>query len=198
RIGPIFTPPSLEGTVMRPSIIGGANWGGGALDPGTGMLYVKSSNMPSLVKVKEAAPEVGAAYVMGDGDASLRQGIPLTKPPYAHLTAIDLNQGEIAWRVPFGDNPSLRRRPALAGVKLPERLGASGALGAIVTKGGLIFAGGGSTFYAIDASNGSELWTFDLGRQATATPMTYQAVGRQFVVIASGTRGDATLTAFAF
>ena len=65
----IFTPPSLEGTVMRPSIIGGANWGGGALDPETGMLYVKSSNSPSVVKVKAAGPEVGADYVMADGEA---------------------------------------------------------------------------------------------------------------------------------
>lgn len=198
RIGPLFTPPSLEGTVMRPSIIGGANWGGGALDPETGMLYVKSSNSPSVVKVEPAGPEVGAAYVMADGNATFRRGIPLTRPPYGHLTAIDLNQGEIAWRVPFGDNAALRRNPALEGVKLPDRLGAAGAMGAIVTKGGLIFAGGGdATIYAFDTATGRELWSYALGRRSTATPMTYQAAGRQFVVIASGIGRDATLTAFA-
>lgn len=196
RIGPIFTPPSLEGTVMRPSIIGGANWGGGALDPETGVLYVKSSNSPSVVKVKEAGPEVGADYVMADGEA-LFHGIPLTKPPYAHLTAIDLNKGEFAWRVPFGDDARLRANQALAGVKLPERLGAPGAMGAIVTKGGLIFVGGGATtFYAMDTANGHELWSYALGRRTTATPMTYEAAGKQFVVIASGVGKDATLTAF--
>ena len=199
RIGPLFTPPSLEGTVMRPSIIGGANWGGGALDPETGILYIKSSNSPSLVKVRPAGPEVGAAYVMADGNASFRRGIPLTKPPYGHLTAINLNKGEFAWRVPFGDSAALRRNPALEAVKLPDRLGAAGSMGAIVTKGGLIFAGGGdSSIYAFDTAAGREVWSYSLGRRSTATPMTYQAGGRQFVVIASGIGRGATLTAFAF
>ncbi|HKE30022.1 MAG TPA: pyrroloquinoline quinone-dependent dehydrogenase [Bryobacteraceae bacterium] len=196
--GPLFTPPSLDGTAMRPSIIGGANWGGGALDPETGILYVKSSDSPSIAKVKPAGPEVGADYVMTDAPAAFQGGIPLTKPPYAHLTAIDLNKGEIAWRVPFGDDARLRANPALAGVKLPDRLGAPGAMGAIVTKSGLIFAGGGdSTFYAFDAADGHELWSSPLGRRTTSTPMTYEASGRQFVVIASGQGANAMLTAFA-
>jgi quinoprotein glucose dehydrogenase len=198
RIGPLFTPPSLQGTAMRPSIIGGANWGGGAFDPETGMLYVKSSDSPSVVKVKPAGPEVGADYVMADAGAAFHGGIPLTKPPYAHLTAIDLNKGEIAWRVPFGDDARLRANRALAGVKLPDRLGATGAMGAIVTRGGLIFAGGGDTaLYAFDASSGKELWSFPIGRRTTATPMTYYIGGKQFVVIASGIGSDAGLTAFA-
>jgi quinoprotein glucose dehydrogenase len=197
RLGPIFTPPSLQGTLMRPSIIGGANWGGGALDPDTGMLYVKSSDSPSVGKVQRAGPEVGADYVMTDAAAAFH-GIPLTKPPYAHLTAIDLNKGEIAWRVPFGDDARLRANPALAGVKLPDRLGAPGAMGAAVTKGGLIFVGGGDTsFYAFDTATGRELWSVAMGRRTTATPMTYEAGGRQFVVIAAGVGRDATLTAFA-
>jgi quinoprotein glucose dehydrogenase len=194
RTGPLFTPPSLQGTAMRPSIIGGANWGGGALDPETGMLYVKSSDSPSVAKVKEV-PDAG--YVMTDAGSTFQRNIPLTKPPYAHLTAIDLNKGEIAWRVPFGDDARLRANPALAGVKLPDRLGAPGAMGAIVTKGGLIFSGGGDvSFYAFDAANGKELWSHPMGRRTTATPMTYETGGRQYVVIASGTGRDATLTAF--
>ncbi len=199
RIGPLFTPPSLAGTVMRPSVIGGANWGGGAFDPETGTLYVKSSDSPSVIKVKPAGPEVGADYVMADASSSFHGGIPLTKPPYAHLTAIDLNRGEIAWRVPFGDDARLRANPALAGVKLPDRLGATGPMGAIVTKGGVIFAGGGdTTFYAFDAATGKELWSFPMTRRTTATPMTYQAAGKQFLVIASGSGSNATLTAFSF
>jgi quinoprotein glucose dehydrogenase len=195
RIGPLFTPPSLGGTAMRPSIIGGANWGGGALDPETGMLYVKSSDSPSVAKVKESAD---SGYVMADAGATFQGNIPLTKPPYAHLTAIDLNKGELAWRVPFGDDARLRANPALAGVKLPDRLGATGAMGAIVTKGGLIFAGGGGViFYAFDAATGKELWSAPIGRRTTATPMTYEVEGRQYVVIASGIGNNAGLTAFA-
>jgi quinoprotein glucose dehydrogenase len=199
RLGGLFTPPSFEGTLMRPGIIGGANWGGGALDPETGMLYVKSSDSPSVGKVKQAGPEVGADYVMTDASAAFHGGIPLTKPPYAHLTAIDLNKGEIAWRVPFGDDARLRGNPALAGVKLPDRLGATGPMGAMVTKAGLIFVGGGdTTFYAFNSATGEELWNYPMGRRTTATPMTYQVGDKQFVVIASGVGKDATLTAFTF
>jgi glucose dehydrogenase len=151
-----------------------------------------------VAKVKAAGPEVGADYVLADAGASFHGGIPLTKPPYAHLTAIDLNKGEIAWRAPFGDDVHLRANRALAGVKLPDRLGATGAMGAIVTKGGLIFAGGGDTaLYAFDAATGKELWSSPLGRRTSGTPMTYEIGGKQFVVITSGGGGDATLTAFA-
>src|SRR5262249_45529786 len=110
-----------------------------------------------------------------------------------------LNRGEIVWQVPFGDTPRLRTNPALRGVKLPAQLGAEGAPGAIVTKGGGIFAGGGdAALHAVDMANGQELWSESLDRRTTATPMTYRAPdGRQLVVIASGTGPEATLTAFA-
>ena len=202
RIGPLFTPPSLEGTLMRPGTIGGANWAGGAVDPETGILYVKSTNMPALARLVKPAhsAEVDADYAMDMGaGATFHNGLPLFKPPYAHLTAIDLNRGEIVWQVAFGDNLRVRNNAALKDVKLPEKLGVEGAPGAIVTKGGLIFVGGGDTsLHAVDTANGADLWTFALGRRATATPMTYRSKdGRQFVAIASGTGRDATLTVFA-
>ena len=202
RIGPLFSPPSLQGTLIRPGVIGGANWGGGAFDAGTGMLYVKSSNTPAnarLKKIEKRVPgELDADYTMDNGPTTFHNGLPLLKPPYGHLTAIDLNKGEIVWRIPFGDDARLRAHPALKGVELPEHLGASGAPGAIVTKAGLIFAGGGdASIYAIDAANGKYLWSFALGRRTTSTPMTYRAGNRQFVAIASGNGGSATLTAFA-
>jgi len=202
RIGPLFTPPSLEGTLMRPGTIGGANWAGGATDPETGILYVKSTNMPSLARLVKPArsAEVDADYAMDIGaGATFHNGLPLFKPPYAHLTAIDLNKGEIVWQVAFGDNQRVRNNAALKDVKLPEKLGVEGAPGAIVTKGGLIFVGGGdASLHAVDTASGADLWTFALGRRATATPMTYRSKdGRQFVAIASGNGRDATLTVFA-
>jgi quinoprotein glucose dehydrogenase len=202
RLGPLFTPPSLEGTLMRPGVIGGANWGGGALDPDTGIVYVKSTNGPAVARIQKVmertAGVLDAEFSMAGGNASFHNGLPLTKPPYGHLTAIDLNRGEILWHVPFGDDERIRSHPALRDVKLPERLGVQGAPGAIVTKAGIVFVGGGdSALHAVDTANGKDLWVFALGRRTTATPMTYRTTsGRQLVVIASGSGRDATLTAF--
>ena len=133
----------MQGTLMRPGLNGGANWGGGALDPETGILYVKSTNSPAIVRIGKNADktvEVDADYSVARGAGTdFHNGIPLLKPPYGHLTAIDLNKGEIVWRVPFGDDARLRAHPALKGVALPEKLGAAGSAGGVVTKGGVIF-----------------------------------------------------------
>lgn len=207
RLGPLFTPPSLQGTLQRPGIIGGANWGGAAFDPSTGRLFVKTSNQPHVARVGKPdrspsnprAAEVDADYTrVGDTTAEFGDGIPLIKPPYAHLTAIDLNRGSIAWRVPFGDSPQLRQHPALKGVALPDALGAPGAPGAIVTAGGLVFVGGGdAALHAYDTETGQELWKAALPRRSSATPMTYRAAnGSQYVVVAVGSRTDAELVAF--
>jgi quinoprotein glucose dehydrogenase len=221
RLGPLYTPPSVQGTLQRPGVIGGANWGGAAFDPDTGMLYVKTNNSPAVVRIVPAdrspsnprASEVDADFI-GDssaaptfvprsGDAPPPGGrgsaLPLVEPPYGELVAIDLNKGEIGWRVPFGDTPSIRRHPALAGVTLPARLGASGVGGVIATKGGLLFGAGGDTaLYAFDKKTGEEVWSADLGGRASSTPMTYRAKsGRQFVVIAAGQGNTASLVAFA-
>jgi len=207
RIGPLFTPPSLQGTVMRPGNIGGANWGGGAFDPDTGTLYVKTTNSPGIarvVKVKHDPSNPRDAEVDAEwsGDlaaaASFHGGLPLTKPPYAFVTAIDLNHGTILWQEPFGDSPQIRRNPALAGVALPQRLGATGPMGAVVTKGGLVIIGGGdNALHAIDKVTGRELWSAPLSGRATATPMTYRSrAGHQIVVIATGVGKGTSLMAF--
>ena len=208
RLGPLYTPPSLQGTIMRPGVIGGANWGGGAFNPQTGLLYVKSSsNTPAILRLAEPdrsaanprADEVDAVLINRGPAASFGDGLPLLKPPYGHLTAIDLNRGEIAWRVTLGDNPSLRDHPALKGVPLPAKLGASGAPGAIVTAGGVVFVGGGDlALNAVDAMTGETLLRLPLAQRTTATPMTYRtggADGRQFVVIATGQGENAELVA---
>ena len=208
RLGPLFTPASLRGTVQRPGLIGGANWGGAAFDAASGLLVFKTSNEANIVRVGKPdrssanprASEVDAEYTrVGDTNATFMNGLPLLKPPYGHLVAIDLNRGAIKWRVPFGDTPALRRHPALAGVTLPPVLGVAGAPGVLATAGGLVFAGGGDlAVHAVDTSTGVEVWMAALPRRANGTPMTYRSTGgRQFVVVATGGGEDASLVAFA-
>ena len=208
RIGPVFTPPSLRGTVQRPGLIGGANWGGGAFDPSSGILFVKTSNQANIARLGKPdrsaanprASEVDTELVrVGDTNAEFMDGLPLLKPPYGYLVAIDLNRGAIKWRVPFGDTPSLRKHPALQGVALPPALGVAGAPGMLVTAAGLVIGGGGDlALHAVDAANGVEVWHAALPRRVNGTPMTYRSSGgRQFVVVATGGGEDASLVAFA-
>jgi quinoprotein glucose dehydrogenase len=212
RIGPIYTPPSMVGTLMRPGIIGGANWGGAAFDPETGMLYAKISHQAALARIvvpdrsasNPRAGEVDAGLVGELGSStSFRPAeggpLPLFKPPYGEVVAVNLNTGDISWRAPVGDSSAMRNHPALKGIALPERLGVAGAPGAIVTKGGLVFIGGADTgLNAFDAKTGELVHRVDLGRRTSGTPMTYRAAsGRQVVVIATGAGRDATLVALA-
>ena len=222
RLGPLFTPPSLQGTLQRPGASGGANWGGAAFDPETGMLYVRTSEEADTNQLCVNAgddPRVdveysnncpfGATMVMfreagGPGAVPTPESklgpIPLLKPPYAHLVAIDLNAGEIAWKVPFGEgSPEVREHPLLRGVELPERLGTRGNSGPMVTKGGLVFLGGGAPYlYAFDKATGAEVWRGATPYRTNANPMTYRSrSGRQFVVIATGGGSKAALVAFA-
>lgn len=213
RIGPLYTPPSLEGSLVRPDGAGAINWGGGAFDADTGFLYVKTSNVAAVMTLAKFDPDTTTnpfadanepEYVGYDtapgGRPTFEGSLPLNKPPYAFLVAIDLNAGEIAWRVPFGSGSSrIRTHPRLAGVDLPDRLGTPGAPGAIVTNGGLVFAGGGEdALYAFDKRTGREVWSGALTERSTATPMTYQtSTGRQFVLIATGSGNSQELVAFA-
>jgi quinoprotein glucose dehydrogenase len=206
-LGPLYTPPSLQGTVVLPGVIGGANWGGAAFDAETGRLYVKTTRSPAIFKLEpfdkskqpaDRLDEVDAEYV-NRGPSTTVNGLPILKPPYGNLVAIDLNRGAIAWKVPMGDSPEVRNAPALKGVALPDRLGASGAPGAIVTKGGLVFVGGNDMgLSAFDKVTGKEVWRHVLPRRASGTPMTYLAAdGRQMIVMATGQGDDTALVAFA-
>ena len=217
RLGPMYTPPSLEGTVTVPGSIGGSGWGGASVDPRTGWIYIKATNSPALwtIRKREAPSDtVDGAYAVDLGNSSLgvsmRDGpegtarggggsLPINKPPYGTLTAIDLNTGDTKWTIPIGDNASVRNHPALRGVALPERLGVSGSPGSLVTGGGLVFStGGGRVLYAIDSQTGREVWSYDLGQVAYANPMTYRTRGgRQFIVIATGSGANQKLVAFA-
>ena len=207
RIGPVFTPPSLEGTLQRPGQGGGGNWGGAAFDPQTGYLFVRATRgvgLNRLAKNDGSDPLVAVAYsnvfARGGETVNLPGGLPLTSPPYAVFTAIDLNQGTIAWRVPLGEgNQALRNHPLLKGVTLPDRLGSpNNRGGAMVTASGLVFIGGGDGYlYAFDTRKGTEVWRGKVPYFNTADPMTYRTrSGRQFVVMATGTGAQNALVAF--
>ena len=220
RLGPLFTPPSLHGTLQRPGSGGGVNWGGAAFDPETGILYVRTSEDADTNQICQNMgddPRVdveysnncpyGATLVMfqeagGPGAAQAEENklgpIPLIKPPYAHLVAVDLNAGDIAWKTPLGEgSQAIRTHPLLRDVDLPKRLGTPGNPGSLVTKGGLVFVGGGEPYlYAFDKAGGAELWRGATPYPTSANPMTYQTEsGRQFVVIATGHGAEAALVA---
>jgi quinoprotein glucose dehydrogenase len=212
RLGPLYTPPSAEGTIVMPGAIGGAAWGGGALDPQTGTIYIKATNQPALYKIVQPtrSDSLSTDYtadlaaqtlrvIMPSSDSTQRIApLPINKPPYGTLVAIDLNTGEQKWNVTLGDTPAIHNHPLLRDLKLPP-VGVAGAPGPIVTAGGLLFVtGGGSVLHAIDTQNGASLWSADLGQTGYAVPMTYKTrAGKQYVVIATGAATGAKLLAFA-
>jgi len=207
RIGPLFTPPSLRGTLQRPGQGGGASWGGAAFDPETGYLIVRATRGVGVNRIGKndgSDPLVAAAYsnrFASGGESVSIDGVPLTAPPYAVLTAIDLNKGEIAWKIPLGEgDAALRNHPLLKGVRLPDRLGSpNNRGGALVTRSGLTFIGGGDGYlYAFETKTGRELWRAKVPYLNTANPMTYRTrSGRQFIVMATGAGTSNALVAFA-
>jgi quinoprotein glucose dehydrogenase len=206
--GPLYTPPSGRGTIMRPGIIGGANWGGAAFDPATGMFYVPSFTNPIVSRLVPQPIELGNLPYLAQGVVQLPlvDGLPVVKPPYSRVTAYDLNQGTIVWQVPIGDGP--RNHPLLAALNTgPLGVGSRGS--ALVTAT-LLFVSQTAgrrfsdtiprepaTLRALDKATGEVLWKQDLSLSPTASPMTYQHRGTQYVVIATGGGLEAELVAFA-
>ena len=202
QFGPMFTPPSLGGTVIRPSIGGGSNWGGGAYDGSRAILVTAVQNFPYFIRLVpnaeldlEAAknPMAGlpggpAGAIKGTPYGVERKplfsplGAPCTAPPWFSLTAVDLSAGTIKWSVPLGTIEKLAPLP------VPLKFGAPGMGGPIATAAGLVFIGAAADekIRAFDIETGEELWAGQLPTAAMAIPMTYERGGRQFVVIAAG------------
>jgi quinoprotein glucose dehydrogenase len=267
-----FVPPSLEGTVIFPGFDGGAEWGGAAFDPASGLLYVNANEMPWILRLVESPqnaktsgrslyngrcagchrqdrkgspPEFPSlvdiaarrtheqiAAIVHDGSGRMPafpqlpadalsaivaylttgedlaaaaiarspwpieqryrhdgynkfldpDGYPAVEPPWGTLNAIDLNKGEIAWKVPFGEYPEL----AAKGLR---HTGSENYGGPVVTAGGLLFIGATNRdrkFHAFDKATGELLWETTLPAAGNATPATYEVDERQFVVIAAG------------
>ena len=192
RTGPLFTPPSLAGTVVRPGTTGGGNWSGAAVDPTTGMLYVPSRNAYAVSKL--AAPEAGLnsnlLYMQTTGrNPSMPEGLPLFKPPYSRMTAINMNTGDHAWMVPTGSGDRIRENPRLKPLNLPPVGGDITLSGPLLTKTLLIYSlttggtTGGPRLVAYDKATGKELGSVDLPGASIGTPMTYLVGGKQFIAI---------------
>ena len=215
RLGPLFTPPSLvdpdrgmRGTFTFPGS-GGANWEGGAVDPETGYLYVGSATRTDTAVYALTEPEPGETDMRLVGVSSrgptLEGGIPVVKPPWGRITAIDMNRGEIVWQIANGDTPpEIANHPILSGVTLP-RTGSASRAGIVVTPT-LLFAGEGygglPVFRAYDKATGEILWEVEIpGGEQTGVPMTYMHEGTQYIVFAAagdpGAERPATIVAYA-
>ena len=216
-IGPLFTPPSIrgagptdtQGTIQLPGSVGGADWQGAAFDPETGWLYVPSITAPFVADIVEGdQARTDLRYTRGSRRwIAGPRGLPLFKPPYGRITAIDLNRGEHRWMVPNGDGP--RDHPAIKHLNLPP-LGNPGRAAAVLTRT-LLFIGegspvmaaagsrlppdmartisagyGGNGFKALDKTTGATVWRTELPAGTTGAPITYMFEGKQFIVVAIG------------
>jgi quinoprotein glucose dehydrogenase len=193
-IGPLFTPPMLgKATIMRPGLGGGANWQGAAVDPETAFLYVPSVAGYSVVHFYTPGADVGGDldYTHGarGGLAQGPKGLPLFKPPYSRVTAIDMNTGEHVWMTPTGNGDVYRNHADLKALNLPP-LGGDGETGPLLTKTLLVLGlapnEGAPTLTAYDKKTGAVLGTVELPGKPIGTPMTYLHEGKQYIALTCG------------
>jgi glucose dehydrogenase len=185
----LFTPPAVRGTVEMPGNNGGANWGGAAVDPDHGLLYVVSKDLPAILQLvpdKSAPPDV-VRYTSGFGLLTARNGLSLIGPPWSSLTAYDLNEGTIRWKISLGEVPDLAAKGIKdTGSHYPK-------VGPVVTAGGLIFTGTRDrTVRALDAQTGKALWEAHVDAALEGIPAVYQVGGRQFIVFCAAAQAGLT------
>ena len=205
-----FTPPSLKGSLIIPSNVGGAHWGGVAYDPVNQIAVIPTNRIAAVItlipraqfeghQMEMGQERIGTEYAMMHGTPYVLKrelflspsNAPCTPPPFGSLVALNLRTRAIAWTVPLGTSEGLEK----IGIHVPPNIpGAINLGGPITTAGGLVFIGASLDRYfrAFDTSNGRELWKAPLAAGGKATPMTYLgADGRQYVVIAAGGDGKA-------
>ena len=219
KLGPIFTPPVVakwegpRGTLMLPDVTGGANWQGGSYDPETRMFYIFTN--VTITSLGLVPPEPGRSDILfgrgaprnpnpppppaagapggGGGGGGLNiQGLPLVKPPYATITAIDMNKPDIAWKIAHGDTPdAIKNHPALKGLTLP-RTGRQGRIGVLTTKTLVIAGEGGfnttpqgrgAMLRAYNKATGAEVGAVYMPAPQTGSPMTYSVNGTQYITV---------------
>jgi glucose dehydrogenase len=211
--GPVFTPPSLvddpatgnkQGTLGLPNIWGAGNWNTGSFDPETGIYYAVSETTPWIYGMRGPNDDkergkgktpfgMGTSWdqpAYGPGP----EGLPLLKPPYGRVTALDLNTGTKLWTIANGEGP--RNSPVLQSLNLPP-LGSIGRPAPLITKT-LLFVGessdsldgfgvrGPAHFYAYDKATGRRLWQTTLPAGTTGGPITYEIHGKQYIVVPIG------------
>ena len=218
KMGPIFTPPVVSkwegprGTLAIPAVTGGANWQGGSFDPETKRFYIFTN--VSMVSIALTSPEEGRSDMLyvggtarnpnppapgagapgGGGGGGLNvRGLPLIKPPYGTITAIDMNKGEQLWRIAHGDTPdNVANHPALKGLTIP-RTGRQGRIGVLTTKTLLIAGEGGfnttpdgrgAYLRAYDKATGADVGQIFMPAPQTGSPMTYSINGTQYIAVA--------------
>ena len=212
KYGPIYTPPIAKGQDGKEGMLyipNGANWPGGSFDPETGMLYVYSHTLLRVLSMVNDPKRSDMAFITaggvledGGGGGVSVQGLPLVKPPWGRISAIDLNKGEVVWQIAHGETPdAVRNHPLLKGLNIPRTGrpagagGSSGGIGTLVTKT-LLISGEGGTVAMPDGSRGAMLRAYDkrtgaeVGAVAmpgaqTGSPMTYMLGGKQYLVVAS-------------
>ncbi len=206
KVGPVYTPPIVQGedgkraTLFVPN---GANWPGGSFDPETGMLYVYSHTLMRALGLVSDPSRSTMDYINGRAGSLTVQGLPLLKPPWGRITAIDLNKGEIVWQIAHGETPDrVRNHPALRGLDIPRTGrtggagGSSGGIGTLTTRT-LVISGEGGTVTREDGTRGAMLRAYDkatgdergavpIPAAQTGSPMTYLHDGRQYIVLAVG------------
>jgi quinoprotein glucose dehydrogenase len=201
--GPLFTPPTQRGSIQVPGEVGGGNWAGAAIDPETGMLYVGTYRIPSLITIRKPEPAessydfIGyARYMPGP------RGLPLLKPPFGSMVAIDMNTGEHRWRIPIGNNAAAQK------LGIRERTGRLARSWALLTRTVMVVVQTGyfgpprflpqfnrrvydlhnidPHLWVYDKTSGEMLAEIDLPANATGAPITYMAGGKQYIVFPVG------------
>src|SRR6266404_4686615 len=180
----LFTPPGRRNTVQMPGNNGGANWSGAAIDPTKGTLYVVSKDLPAMLKLepdpgqkREPPPSEDERYVSGFGFMLASNGLSPIAPPWSSLTAYDLNQGTILWKIPLGDVPELAAKGIRnTGSHYPK-------VGPVVTAGGLIFTGTRDReVRALDVETGKVLWEKQVDAALEGIPAVYEIGGGEYIV----------------